>query len=92
MNELWNRLLSTWDTLNPRERIFVSVTGGLLITILLTVGVIQPILESVGDHEAIADAEQRVETMRRLRSTTPSSSSVDEKGGMDPGVIPPMSA
>jgi len=67
VNELWNRIISTWDTLSSRERILVSVAGGVVLLFVLVVGVIQPLASSLGDHSEIVLAEQQVEMMQRLR-------------------------
>jgi type II secretory pathway component PulM len=68
MNELWNRLISTWDTLSPRERILASIAGGSLLFGLLFFGAVRPLIAAVADDGEVARAEQQVAVMKRLRT------------------------
>jgi len=66
--ELWARLLAAVDNLSPRERMLVSLVGGVLATMLLYFAVITPLL-SIRDRASarVETAEQQIETMLRLR-------------------------
>ena len=46
MNELWNRLISTWDTLSPRERGLVGAAGAVLVIFLVVaLGALTPVID-----------------------------------------------
>jgi type II secretory pathway component PulM len=68
VNELLQRLMSTYDNLSPRERILVAVSGGAVVLVFLVMVVIQPIVAAVGDQSAVDNAAQRVVLITRLQS------------------------
>ena len=67
MNEVWSRVLSTWDNLSPRERVLLSIMGGTTAVFLLALVVVNPLLAALdrGSQRVFA-AEQELQAMIRL--------------------------
>ncbi len=68
MKELWNRVRAAFENLTGRERLLVSVVGGLAGGAILYLGVVETV---VGAREAaeqrVTTAEQQLRVMERLR-------------------------
>ena len=68
MKKLWIRLRSAFDDLSDRERILVSIVGGLFVVLVIYFGVIQASLGLRSDAERrLGQAEQELKVMSRLR-------------------------
>jgi type II secretory pathway component PulM len=68
MKELWARIYGAFDDLSGRERLLVSIVGGLIVVVILYFGVVQASLGLRGDAQQRLDqAEQQLMVMSRLR-------------------------
>jgi len=68
MKDLWGRLQVAFDDLSMRERILVSVVGGLLAVVVVYFGVVQSTLNMRSDTEQrLTQAQQQLDVMTRLR-------------------------
>jgi general secretion pathway protein M len=68
VNELWGRVLNTWNGLEARERLLVSIVLVLVAIALLYVIVIGPVLRAASRGEQrLATADQQLSVMQRLR-------------------------
>jgi len=68
MNRWLPRITAAFAGLDPRERLLISVAGGLLAIALVYVAVINPIISAAGRSEQrLALAEQQLNAMARLR-------------------------
>jgi len=67
MNELLQRIKSEWAGLAPRERILLSVSGGMLAIAIVFFGIITPISQMAGNSGSrIQNAEMQLQRMDRL--------------------------
>jgi type II secretory pathway component PulM len=68
VNELWRRLGTGFQNLAPRERLLVTVAGGLLALAVLYLGVVVPLL-SLGSRagQQVATAERELTILNQLR-------------------------
>lgn len=68
MNELWHRMQNAFVGLEPRERLLVSLAGGMLAIALLYLLVVSPLLSAAGRGELrLASADQQARAMEGLR-------------------------
>jgi type II secretory pathway component PulM len=68
MKDLWGRLRAAFDDLSMRERILVSIVGGLFALFLIWIGVVQSTLEMKNDAEQRLNyAQQQLKVVSRLR-------------------------
>ncbi|MEM7411919.1 MAG: type II secretion system protein GspM [Myxococcota bacterium] len=68
MKELWERIQKAYAGLEPRERLLVSIMGGLFAVALLWAGVVNPILSAADEGEQrLVTADQQLRVMQRLR-------------------------
>jgi general secretion pathway protein M len=68
MKALWARLRAAFENLAPRERLLVSIVGGLFALTLLWFGVVARVLDYGGRVEQrVEAAERQLEMMQRLR-------------------------
>ena len=68
MTKLWNRLRAAFDDLSDRERILVSIVGGLFVVLVFYFGIIQSSLGLRSDAQRrLGQAEQQLMVMSRLR-------------------------
>ncbi|MFP8880992.1 MAG: type II secretion system protein GspM [Myxococcota bacterium] len=68
MKDLWGRLQAAFDDLSIRERILVSLVGGLLVFAVIYFGVVQATLEMRNDAEQrLSNAQRQLDVMSRLR-------------------------
>lgn len=68
MTEWWNRLLAAYNGLEPRERLLVSISGGLVALALLYGVVVRPLVGAAGRGEQrLVTADQQLHNMQRLR-------------------------
>ena len=68
MNEWIARLRAAFTALAPREKLFVSLAGGLLLLALLYVAVLNPLLGAIARTGSRREAaEQELRVMTRLR-------------------------
>jgi type II secretory pathway component PulM len=68
MNELWARVRAAWDNFSPRERLLLSVVGGLFGAVLIAVAIVNPILAASDAARSRAEErEQQMLAMKRLR-------------------------
>ena len=68
MKALWERLRSAFDDLSSRERILVSIVGGLLGVVVIYFGVIESTLEMRSDaQQRLTHAQTQLDLMSRLR-------------------------
>jgi general secretion pathway protein M len=68
MRQLLRRLRAAFGNLAPRERMLVSIVGGLLAITVLWLGIVRPVLAAGARvEERVARAEQQLELMKRLR-------------------------
>ena len=68
MNRILQRITALLDNLAPRERLYVSAAGVMVVISLVWFGLVQPLLDAgqrVGSR--VVAAEQQLEVMRRLR-------------------------
>lgn len=68
MKQWIQRLRALFDGLAPRERILVSIVGGLVAVTILWFGVVQPMFDyGSGGDQRVVEAEQRLQVLERLR-------------------------
>ena len=68
MKDLWGRLRVAFDDLSIRERILVSVVGGLLAVVIVYFGVVRSTMGMRSDTEQrLTQAQQQLDVMTRLR-------------------------
>lgn len=68
MKDLWGRLRAAFDDLSMRERILVTIVGGLLAVVVIYVGVVESTLEMRASAEQrLTTAQQQLQIMSRLR-------------------------
>jgi type II secretory pathway component PulM len=68
MKKFWIRLRTAFDDLSDRERILVSIVGGLFAVLVIYFGVIRASLGLRSDAELrLSQAEQQLAVMSRLR-------------------------
>ena len=68
MKKLWIRLRTAFEDLSDRERILVSIVGGLFVVLVIYFGIIQASLGLRSDaQQRLAQAEQQLKVMSRLR-------------------------
>jgi len=62
------QLRTAFENLSLRERVLVSVAGGVLLVVLLAAGVMMPVLSAgAGVEQNLAAAEAQLAVMQRLR-------------------------
>ena len=67
MNRLLERIKTEWAQLAPRERLLLSITGGMILVAGLFVGVLNPLAElASGTDNRIESAQMQLERMIRL--------------------------
>lgn len=68
MKQLLQRLSAAFVALAPRERMLVSVVGGLVAFAILWFGGVEPLLAAAANAEdRVASAEQHLQVMKRMR-------------------------
>lgn len=68
MNELWTRIRAVWENLSGRERLLLSaVAAAFTITLLFFAGIRPVVALNDRAEQRVADAEQRLLAMNRLR-------------------------
>ncbi|MAG34436.1 MAG: hypothetical protein CL908_26495 [Deltaproteobacteria bacterium] len=68
MNELLGRIRVLWDGLEERERVLVSIAGGVLAITILLLGLVLPVLNATRNASSKAeDAERSLAMMQRYR-------------------------
>lgn len=68
MNELWHRIRTAWDNFSPRERLLLSVAGGVLVLALAWGVLVSPLFAAIDRAgERVETAEQQYAAMQRLR-------------------------
>jgi general secretion pathway protein M len=68
VSDWWNRLRNAFTSLEPRERLLVSIVAGILGLLLFYAVVVSPLLGAADRGEQrLATADQQLRAMERLR-------------------------
>ena len=68
MSQLWRRIVTLFQGLQPNERLLLSIAGGLALVVLLWLAVARPLADaSRRAAERVNTAESQVEAVRALR-------------------------
>jgi general secretion pathway protein M len=67
MTGLFQRIWAEWARLSPRERVLLAATGAMLLIALLSLGVVNPLLDTMsGTGDRIETARVQLQRMIRL--------------------------